>query len=182
MSEQNKVIEQGKVEIISIQASQSDDGNLGFETKLTNDKKDENIIHESMFGVKGKDTFHNLMNQVISGAKQEGQSIADVANAAMPILLDINPRDSLEGMLAVQMISAHNMAMEMNRRALIPEQSSEGVSENLNRAAKLMRIYTSQLETLQKYRSKGQQTIQVQHVNVESGSQVLVGNVNRGEG
>jgi len=38
------------------------------------------------------------------------------------------------------------------------------------------------MEALNKYRTGGKQTIQVQHVNVNEGGQAIVGNVNKGAG
>ena len=40
-----------------------------------------------------------------------------------------------------------------------------------------MRTFTAQVETLKKYRTGGNQTIQVQHVNVNEGGQAIVGDV-----
>ncbi len=65
---------------------------------------------------------------------------------------------------------------------MLEDQTVEAVTENINRAVKLSRTFTTQVETLQKYRSKGQQTIQVQHVQVNSGGQAIVGNVKTGGG
>mgnify|MGYP003633568692 CR=1 FL=1 len=137
-------------------------------------------IHKLMVGVSGNDAFNKLINQVTSSVS--GNDNDDKLNSILPMLLDIAPRDALEGMLAVQMIATHNMSMEMAMRVMLPDQTSEGVDMNVNRANKLMRTFTTQIETLQKYRNKGQQTIQVQHVTVNDGGQAIVGNLNGGEG
>ena len=47
---------------------------------------------------------------------------------------------------------------------------------------KLARTFTRQVEALKKYRSTGEQTIRVQHVNVSDGGQAIVGNVQTGGG
>jgi hypothetical protein len=44
--------------------------------------------------------------------------------------MGIGPRDALEGMMAAQLVAAHNAAMECCRRAMIGEQSFEGRREN----------------------------------------------------
>jgi hypothetical protein len=79
-------------------------------------------------------------------------------------LVGISPRDELEGMIAAQLIAAHNAAMECYRRAMIPEQTFEGRRENLNQANKLSRTYGALLETLNRHRGKGQQKVTVEHV------------------
>ena len=47
----------------------------------------------------------------------------------------------------------------------------------------LVRSYAAQMETLKRYRSKGQQVVRVERVTVADGGQAIVGNVNqRGAG
>jgi hypothetical protein len=92
-------------------------------------------------------------------------------------LVGIEPRDELEGMMAAQLIAAHNAGMECYRRAMIQEQSVEGRRENLNQANKLSRTYTSLIEALNRHRGKGQQKVTVEHVHVHSGGQAVVGTV-----
>ena len=45
---------------------------------------------------------------------------------------------------------------------------------------KLARTFTTQVEALKRYRSRGQQTITVEHVTVNAGGQAIVGNVETG--
>ena len=45
---------------------------------------------------------------------------------------------------------------------------------------KLARTYATQVEALKRYRSKGQQIVRVERVNVESGGQAVVGHVQHG--
>ena len=58
---------------------------------------------------------------------------------------------------------------------MLPEQTSEGRSENLNQANKLSRTYTVLLDALNRHRGKGQQKVTVEHVHVHSGGQAVVG-------
>ena len=78
---------------------------------------------------------------------------------------------------STQMVAVHELAMEMSKRALIRDQEVDAVDRHVNRLTKLMRTYTTQMEALNRYRTKGQQKITVQHVNVESGGQAIVGDV-----
>ena len=97
--------------------------------------------------------------------------------AAYGALQAIAPQSELEGMLAAQMISTHNAAMECLRRAMIPDQSLKGHDQNLKHATKLLAIYERQLAALDKHRGRGQQKITVEHVNVHAGGQAIVGHV-----
>jgi hypothetical protein len=95
--------------------------------------------------------------------------------ATLAALAGIGPTDELEGMMAAQLIAAHNAAMECYRRAMIGEQTFEGRRENLAQANKLSRTYATLLEALNRHRGKGQQKVTVEHVHVHSGGQAVVG-------
>ena len=89
--------------------------------------------------------------------------------ATFAALIGIGPKDELEGMMAAQLIAAHNAAMECYRRAMLGEQTFEGRRENLNQANKLSRTYATLLEALNRHRGKGQQKVTVEHVHVHAG-------------
>lgn len=90
---------------------------------------------------------------------------------------DLAPQDGVEGMLCAQMVGTHFAALECLRRAALPEQTPEARDINLRHAQKLMMLYTQQMTALNKHRGKGQQKVTVEHVNVASGGQAIVGNV-----
>ena len=89
----------------------------------------------------------------------------------------IRPKDSLEAMLATQMVAVHSLAMTCMGRAARPDQSDLGVEVNINRATKLMRSFVTQTEALGRYRGKGEQKMVVEHVHVHKGGQAIVGPV-----
>jgi hypothetical protein len=97
--------------------------------------------------------------------------------AALAGLNGIEPKDELEGMMAAQLIAAHNAAMECYRRAMIDQQNPEARRENLAHAGKLSRTFVTLLEALNRHRGKGQQKMTVEHVHVHSGGQAVVGMV-----
>ena len=102
--------------------------------------------------------------------------------AAFAGVMGAAPKDEIEGMLAAQMIAAHNATMECFKRAMIIDQSILSRDYNLNHAGKLMRAYAGMMEALGRYRGKGQQKMTVEHVHVHAGGQAIVGNVNHPEG
>jgi hypothetical protein len=97
--------------------------------------------------------------------------------ATTAALIGVGPNDELEGMMAAQLIAAHNAAMECYRRSMLNEQTFEGRRENLNQANKLSRTYATLLEALNRHRGKGQQKVPVEHVHVHAGGQAVVGMV-----
>jgi hypothetical protein len=108
-------------------------------------------------------------------ADREEQACNYVAAA----LRGITPRDSLEGMLGVQMVAVHSLAMELIRRAAFSGQTDLGVEVNVNRATKLLRMFTNMTEVLSRYRGKVEQKMTVEHVHVYQGGQAIVGQVSQ---
>src|SRR3954452_7493403 len=104
-----------------------------------------------------------LMNQA---ANCVGGGPAQAPNVAIASIHSIGPRDGVEAMLAVQMTATHAAAMQMLRRAVREQPSFEIYDSIVNRATKLLRTYTMQVEALKRYRSAGEQRFVVQHVNV----------------
>jgi hypothetical protein len=111
-----------------------------------------------------------------------GKKVISAANQAAALLAGIGPRDELEGLLACQMIACHNAAMYTAKMAILTGQTFEGKRANMNYAAKLMALFTAQMEALRKHRTGGQQKVVVEHVNVNQGGQAVVGQVNVGGG
>ncbi len=125
-----------------------------------------------------------LSRLVCARNKLKPSVVGERTNAAIASVIEIRPRDTLELMLATQMSAIHYLALEMSERAMLSEQSENGVDININRINKLMRTFTTQVEALNKYRNKGKQQITVKHqnVNVNDGGQAVIGDVNQGGG
>jgi hypothetical protein len=88
----------------------------------------------------------------------------------------IGPRDGLEGLLAVQMVAAHNLAMHYLNLAA-QNQTVPGIELFTNSANRLLRTFAKQVEALKTYRTKGEQKVEVEHVHVHRGGQAVVGMV-----
>lgn len=125
------------------------------------------------------DHWNNILaNQAVQALWLKNSSAEERVkqlSATVAALIGIAPKDELEGMMAAQLVAAHNAAMECYRRAMIGEQTFEGRRENLAQANKLSRSFATLLEALNRHRGKGQQKVTVEHVHVHSGGQALVG-------
>ena len=124
-------------------------------------------------------TIANQALQTLWSDNSDDEGRDRQVSATLAALAGIGPKDELEGMMAAQLIAAHNAAMECYRRAMLEEQTVEGRRENLNQANRLARTWATLLETLNKHRGKGQQKVTVEHVHVHPGGQAVVGNVER---
>jgi hypothetical protein len=90
----------------------------------------------------------------------------------------MEPNDASEALLLTQMAATHQATMMLARRLNhvenIPQQ--DAAERALN---KLARTFAAQMDTLKRYRLKGQQTVRVERVTVQDGGQAIVGTVNR---
>ena len=149
-------------------------------TVIANDPEDRKGRLKSLGGSQSDNWNSILANQTVQTlwvAHSEQETKDRQYSATAAALVGIGPKDELEGMMAAQLIAAHNAAMECYRRAMIGEQSFEGRRENLNQANKLSRTSATLLEALNRHRGKGQQKVTVEHVHVHAGGQAVVGMV-----
>jgi hypothetical protein len=138
------------------------------------------------FGTADHDLSNYLLAQVagtfegtVSSDSHDTKAVVAATNMAMAILNGIQPQDEFEGMLAIQMIGVHNVAMAAIRRGMLKDQTFVGIQANADRATKMLRTFAVQMEALKKYRTGGQPKTIVGNVNVNEGGQAIVGTVNQ---
>jgi hypothetical protein len=101
------------------------------------------------YGGSNSDVWNNeIVIQAVNAVWLHPETSDKQRQAALAGLSGIGPRDKLEGMMAAQLVTAHNAAMECYRRAMIPEQNAEARRENLAHAGKLSRTFATLLEAL----------------------------------
>ena len=131
------------------------------------------------FGTEDEELQSQLLCQATSIVPDfVGREIKTMDHVAAA-LHGIGPRDGLEGLLAVQMVAVHTLAMDCMARAALREQTDLGVEVNINRATKLMRTFANQTEVLDRHRGKGEQKMTVEHVHVYRGGKAIVGQVSQ---
>jgi hypothetical protein len=138
------------------------------------------------FGTADFDLQNCLLAQVagtfegtVSSDGHDNKAVVAATNMALAILNGIQPQDEFEGMLVVQMIGVHNVAMAAIRRGMLKDQTFVGIQANADRATKMLRTFAVQMEALKKYRTSGPQKTIVENVNVNEGGQAIVGTVNQ---
>jgi hypothetical protein len=132
------------------------------------------------FGTSEPAIAEALFNQLINALHTDPKEplSASTANLALALLHRLAPRNELEGMLCVQLIVAHVASMDVSRRGLHADQSVGGRQAYLGLARKLMALFTTQVETLNRLRGTTVvQKVIVERVNVEAGGKALVGAV-----
>ncbi|MCZ4354852.1 hypothetical protein O4H61_20285 [Roseovarius aestuarii] len=120
-----------------------------------------------------------LISQIASLGAQGKRADESASNFVLGFAETMKPRDAAETLLLTQMGATHQAMMMMARRLNhvenIPQQDSAERALN-----KLGRTFAAQMDTLKRYRSKGQQTVRVERVTIEPGAQAVVGNVHHG--
>ncbi|OAF17580.1 hypothetical protein [Bradyrhizobium neotropicale] len=135
----------------------------------------ERLLADAL-GAVDRDALQGILKQLVR-ASTIGQN-PDKANLAFMISMmkSIGPKDSIEAMLAAQMVSVHVTAMRCAYRLAcaddIPRQDSAARA-----LGRLMRVFPAQVEALSRYRNNGERAITVQNLSVQDGGKAIVGNV-----
>jgi hypothetical protein len=118
------------------------------------------------------------MDPNVTIATASDDRVETLLTRASAWVAELEPKIATEALLAAQMVGAQRAAMNFLHRALTDGQQVEIVDRNVNRAAKLMRLFNEQVETMAKLkRQSGQQRVIVEHVTVAAGGQAVVGAV-----
>jgi hypothetical protein len=140
------------------------------------------VLLMDALGTRDPDFLEGFLMQLADagskGRKVDGRTL----NFMVSVVKGIEPRDQVEALLAAQMAAVHTAMMTFAWRLAhvktIPQQDSAERAFN-----KLGRTFAAQVEALKRYRSRGDQTVRVEHVTVNEGGQAIVGNVaHRGGG
>jgi hypothetical protein len=159
-----------------MRAQKEESGNIS----LRSDHKDSTVAYALLakaLGTTEVEFISGMLSQLGSATTGKGQEVnEDGLNFVLSVLAGVAPRDRVEAMLAAQMAVVHLATMTFTRRLAHIETTQQQDSAQ-NALNKLMRTFTSQVETLKRYRSTAQQTVKVEHVHVHEGGQAIVGNV-----
>jgi hypothetical protein len=148
-------------------------------------KKD---LDASFYNIKenSKDSNVDTFGQIIVGQLLNvgfaGKDPTEQLRNILDGIKNISPKDHIEGMLVAQMLAVHNAIMNnLHLVSTITRNSAKAnfINISYNTINKLTRTYAMQVEALARYRAKGQQKIIVEHLQVNSGGQAVIGNVNK---
>jgi hypothetical protein len=183
-----KYQEWAKRKPVKFKEVKGDSGKLNIDFEYPDGQLRQVKLSEA-FGTADPDLQGHFLEQIaetfkgtVSSDGHDNKAIITATNRAMAVLNGIQPQDEIEGMLIVQMIGVHNMAMATLGRGMLKDQTFAGRQANADQATKMLRTFVAQMEALKKYRTGGQQKMIVEHVNVNEGGQAIVGTVNQGGG
>lgn len=121
-----------------------------------------------------------LLRQMTNAWAGPEETYLENSELGLQLTKELAPRNTMEALLLTQMAACHSHCMSMFASAgkSICEDSQ---TKYLRLAERLMRSFSTSLETLEKARRGGKQSVKVEHVHVNAGGQAIVGNVNQGE-
>ena len=117
----------------------------------------------------------NLGNSIASSKAGLNEKATQMNTIALA-MQSMGPEDEYEGQLIAQLVALHEHVMDWLGRAKRTDRI-DFANVYLNGASKLLNRHHETLETLLKYRRKGEQRVHVEHVHVHDGGQAIVGNV-----
>lgn len=85
--------------------------------------------------------------------------------------------DGLEAMISAQMVALHDLQLHAAGVAKQYAHHEKVMSSYVNMTTKLSNAFLQQAQLLSKLQGKGQQKVTVEHVNVHSGGQAIVGHI-----
>lgn len=119
------------------------------------------------------------LHQLQAAARMPGDGPSELAiNAAIAMIASAEPTDEVEAALALQAATLHMVAMAVMSRIGGAHGGPNRLPALASATAKLIRAYSTTVETLRRQRSGGEQNIRVEHVHVHDGGQAIVGAVN----
>ncbi len=103
-------------------------------------------------------------------------------NAALSFVENAKPQTELEAALVVQMASTHAAAMAVLSRIGGGHGGDRHVAMMATAAAKLLRAYALQLETLRRWRNGASQYMRIEHIHIEPDARAVIGNFGKTAG
>jgi hypothetical protein len=123
-------------------------------------------------------TNQSLVRLLNITARRGAQASEDEINAGMAFVAATEPENEMEAALALQMLAAHELALDMSARTkhatTIPE-----LQEYSKIATKMARTFNSLMETHMRLKRGGEQVVKYIHVH-EGGQAVVAGTINQG--
>ncbi len=145
------------------------------------DQETASILMMALLGTLDSDFADGLIGQLVNAGAGRDGSDARGPNFLLGAIKGIGPRDEVESMLTAQLAVTHTLAMRFGRGLAIADTVQK--QDAAERAfTKLTRSFVAQVEGLKRYRSTGEQKIQVSHVVVANGGQAVLGNISVGPG
>jgi hypothetical protein len=131
---------------------------------------------KNAFGTASSAFVDASLQQLIAAARLPNGGISEIAvNATLAFVEGAKPQNEVESALVMQMGCTHAAAMAVLGRVAGAHGPTRSTAAMASAAARLLRTYAIQVETLRRLRNGGSQFVRVEHVHVNEGGQAVVG-------
>jgi hypothetical protein len=138
---------------------------------------------KNAFGTTSSAFVNASLQQLIAAARLPKSGISEPAvNASLAFIEGAKPEGEVECALVIQMACTHTAAMAVLQRLGGGHGGDRSVAAMATAAARLLRAYATQVETLRRLKNGGSQVVRVEPVHVNEGGQALIGNVRKDGG
>jgi len=94
--------------------------------------------------------------------------------ATMDALKEMAPRNAMEGMLAGQMVAAHNVSLALMGQVFREGQPVKTIEAFLRQGTRAMALFTRQMELMARQRGRQRQSLRIEHERVGEDGRVSV--------
>lgn len=112
----------------------------------------------------------------LQSASPNASEITQIAEAVSASLLEMTPKDPIEGMIMTQLLALHNQMMEFMKRAIKDSYYDQVIDLNINRYSKLNVRFLQTLEMLNRYQQRGNQSLHVGNLTINHDGKAVIGN------
>lgn len=132
-------------------------------------------------GTTSSDFINATLVQIQNASRLPSGGISETSvNAVLAFIEGAAPKDEVEAPLAIQMACTHAVSMAVLARLGGAFGSDRHMGTMAAAAARLLRAFATQVETLRRLRNGGSQLVRVEHVHLGDSAQAIIGNVKQG--
>jgi hypothetical protein len=135
---------------------------------------------KAALGTTSSDFVNATLVQIQNASRMPSGGISETSvNAVLAFIEAAEPKNEIEAALAIQMACTHAVTMAVLSRAGGAYGGDRHVAIMASAAARLLRSFAAQVETMRRLRNGGSQYVRVEHVHLEPGAQAIIGNVEK---
>jgi len=129
------------------------------------------------FGTSDADVQGKLVEQVLCAKPSGAGATFQTGRSALGALHGMHPADTIDGFAAVQILAAHDLAMNFSAQAMKPKLPPAAAAVYSNLAAKSSRLFVELVDLLDRRHGNGRQQSNVEHVHLHERSPESAGTV-----
>lgn len=144
-------------------------------------------VQMDALGLGSQHEFASIMRGIANITAVKGQANANDMTEALALVVGLEPRDTLQAMLATQMAAVHLATIEAASRLQRSNSEPQVLAVTTKALHTLARTFAAQAETMKKLKSRGGQKVTVEHKHyhlapgaISGDAQAVLGDVKGG--